>query len=83
MKIKAYDFGQITIDGNTFRNDLKIVGGSIVPDWWRIEGHRLLIADIQDILESKPEVLVVGTGYSGLMSVSEQVKTTWNSWASN
>lgn len=75
MRIETYDFGCITIDGTVFRNDIKIVNGSVVPDWWRLEGHRLSPADIEDVLEAVPEVLIVGTGDPGLMRVSEEVKT--------
>jgi hypothetical protein len=73
MRIEAYDFGSITIDGKTYDRDLKIVGGKIVPEWWRREGHKLLPEDIEDVLEAKPGVLVVGTGYDGLMRVSDAV----------
>jgi len=74
MKIEAYKFGSITIDGIVYKSDLKIVAGEVVPDWWRKEGHNLLLADIQDILQAKPEVLVVGQGDPGLMKVSDEVK---------
>ena len=43
------------------------------PSWWRKEGHKLTINDVEDILREKPEVLVVGTGYSGLMRVQPEV----------
>ncbi len=75
MRIEAYDFGTITIDGKSYTKDLKIVNGKVVPDWWRLEGHNLLLADIGDVLEAKPEVLVVGTGDPGMMKVSGEVRT--------
>ncbi len=73
MRIEAYNFGTITIDGVTYKSDLKIVAGQVIPDWWRKEGHNLLLADIQDILKVRPEVLVVGQGDPGLMMISEEV----------
>jgi hypothetical protein len=73
MKIEAYDFGTITIDGETFTTDLKVVGGRVIAGWWRKEGHNLLPDDIGDILETKPAVLVVGTGHDGLMHISSAV----------
>ena len=75
MKIEAYDFGTITVDGKTYTSDLKIIGDTVLPGWWRIEGHLLKTADILDVLEAAPEVLVVGTGYSGLMAISGEVKS--------
>jgi hypothetical protein len=74
MRIEAYDFGSITIDGKTYGRDLKIVAGKIIPNWWRQEGHNVLPLDLEDVFQARPEVLVVGTGYSGLMAVSQQVK---------
>lgn len=72
MRIEAYDFGTIRIDGKTYTRDLKIIGGKVIADWWRMEGHRIFIPDIEDVLEAKPDVLVVGTGAPGLMTVSEE-----------
>ena len=74
MKIESYDFGSIRIDGEVFTDDVKIVRGTVLPGWWRKQGHNLLPEDIEDILEARPEVLVVGTGYNGLMKVSRAVK---------
>jgi hypothetical protein len=72
MRIEAYDFGTIRIDGKTYTRDLKIIGGKVIADWWRMEGHCIFIPDIEDVLEAKPDVLVVGTGAPGLMTVSEE-----------
>jgi hypothetical protein len=74
MKIEAYDFGSITIDGRTYTRDLKIISGRVIPGWWRNQGHNLLPEDMEDILKAKPAVLVVGTGHSGLMHVSRAVE---------
>ncbi len=74
MRIEHYDFGTITIDGKTYTSDLKIVNRQVVPDWWRRQGHQLDVCDVEDILEAKPSVLVVGTGYSGLMVLSSTLK---------
>ena len=74
MRIEAYDFGSIRIDGEVFTSDIKIVRGVVVPGWWRREGHNLLPEDIEDILEARPDVLVVGTGYNGLMKISRAME---------
>jgi hypothetical protein len=75
MRIEAYDFGTIKVDGETYTGDLKIISNTVFPGWWRLEGHLLKAADIPDVFEAAPEVLVVGTGYSGLMSISAEVKS--------
>ncbi len=68
MKIDGYQFGSITIDGKTYRSDLIIYpDGTINDNWWRQSSHRLTKEDIADLIEKKPEIIVVGTGVSGLM----------------
>jgi hypothetical protein len=36
-----------------------------LTNWWRADGHRLVLADLDDVLEELPERLVVGTGAYG------------------
>ena len=41
MHIDRYDFGQIVIDGVTYRQDVLIWPGHIKKDWWRRQGHQV------------------------------------------
>ncbi|MEW6419718.1 MAG: MTH938/NDUFAF3 family protein [Nitrospirota bacterium] len=72
MKIEHYSFGRIIIDGKTYTSDVIIYPGSVDSSWWRKEGHNLNIADLTNVINAKPEVLVVGTGSSGLMKVPKE-----------
>lgn len=74
MKIDSYDFGQITIDGKRYRKDLIVFLDRVKADWWRKEGHHLQMEDLKEVLEAKPEVLVVGTGYYGAMTVPAETR---------
>jgi hypothetical protein len=67
--IDSYDFGRIVINGKRYNSDLIVFSDRVRDGWWRKEGHRLHVEDLKDVLEFKPEVLVVGTGYSGLMRI--------------
>lgn len=68
--IDKYESGRlIRINGETFHHDVKIIGDVVVGNWWRQQGHRLNAVDIEDILDYRPEVLVIGTGFAGLMKV--------------
>jgi hypothetical protein len=69
MHIDCYEFGSITIDGQTFRNDLLIWPGQIKQDWWRRESHLLQLDDVRDALAAAPQVLIVGKGDPGRMEV--------------
>ena len=72
--IDSYDFGQIVIDGKRYNNDLIVYSGKVKAGWWRKEGHLLKIQDLVEVLEAKPEVLVVGTGYYGAMTVPSETR---------
>ncbi|UCE43827.1 MAG: hypothetical protein JSV57_05615 [Candidatus Bathyarchaeota archaeon] len=72
--IEHYDFGRIIVDGKEYTDDLIIFLERVEDGWWRREGHRLYIEDIREVIEKRPEVLVIGTGYSGLMKVQAETK---------
>lgn len=74
MILKEYKFGEITINDETYENDLYIVDGTIHPNWWRKEGHKLHLEDITEILSSNPHTLVIGTGFYGRMKLTDEVK---------
>ncbi len=67
--IDSYEFGRIVINGKRYSNDLILFPDKVKDGWWRKEGHQIHIEDLKDVLKVKPEVLVVGTGYSGLMTI--------------
>jgi len=72
--IESYNFGRMVIDGNSYASDLIIFPGKINDSWWRISGHSVCLKDIEDVFSEEPEVIIFGTGYSGLMKVEEEVK---------
>ncbi len=72
-KIEKYSFGEIVINGKAYIRDLIIYPDKIKENWWRKEGHSLCIRDIEEVFEYKPEILIIGTGYSGVMDVPENV----------
>ncbi len=72
MKIEHYSFGRITIDGKTYTSDVIIYPDKVDSSWRRKQGHSLHIEDLKYIVPSKPEILVVGTGHTGLMVVPEE-----------
>ncbi len=51
-----------------------IYGNHVNSSWWRKEGHCLQADDIEEILNVKPDVIIVGTGKYGTMKVSNDVK---------
>jgi hypothetical protein len=76
IMIEKYESGRfIRIAGQTYHSDVKIIGGQVKANWWRREGHRLDQTDISDIIENRPDILVIGTGYAGRMQVPESTRS--------
>lgn len=73
-KIEEYRFGCIVIDGRSYSSDVIIDDQGVEPDWWRVHGHSLSPEDVRPILDRNPEILVVGTGASGMMVVTEETR---------
>jgi hypothetical protein len=76
MRVDSYSFGLMKVDGTEYRQDLIVFPDKIRPNWWRSQGHSLAIEDLQDVIEFKPELLVIGTGASGLMDVPASTQKT-------
>jgi len=74
MEIDDCSFGRIKIDGHEYTRDVIIYPNRIDSSWWRKEGHRLQIEDVADILEARPDVMVVGTGQQGSMKIDKEVE---------
>jgi len=74
MNISAYRFGRIDIDGRTYTSDVIVTPERVVDTWWRQQGHSLAVADLGNVVAARPDVLVVGTGYFGRMSISHETR---------
>lgn len=72
--IESYDFGTYIIDGKEYKWDIKIINDK-VHSWTDRKGHIFRIENVKDLTELYPDTLVIGTGYSGLMQVPDEVKT--------
>ena len=74
MRVDQYDFGRIEIAGATYTSDVIISDRHVHAGWRRQQGHRLQVADLDAVIELKPEILVVGTGYYGRMTVPKATR---------
>ena len=74
MVIESYDFGSITIGGRRYTSDVIVLPDRVIDGWWRREGHAVCLEDLEEALKAEPEVLVIGTGYYGLVRVPDDVK---------
>jgi len=73
--IDFYSFGRIVVDGKEYNCDVIIYPDHVDGNWWRKEGHRLQLVDIEKAIEQKPQILIIGTGASGLMEVPKEMES--------
>ena len=73
-RIDSYQFGRIVVDGHTYSSDMIIFPDRVQDTWWIKSSHALTIEDIRGAINENPEVLIVGTGASGMMKVLPEVK---------
>jgi hypothetical protein len=66
-RIESYSFGHIVVDGEEATNDVIVLPGRVVRNWWRRDGHSLVLDDLREVLDELPPRLVVGTGAYGRM----------------
>ena len=73
--IEKYASGHIIVNNIAYHQDLKIIKGQVVDNWWRKTGHLVDLNDMKDVLESSPDIIVIGTGYAENMRVSTDLSS--------
>lgn len=63
-RISGYRFGHVVVDGQTHTRDVIVLPTRVVGNWWREDGHGLVLEDLAGVLDELPERLVVGCGYA-------------------
>jgi len=72
--IDSYRFGLIVVNGKHYTSDVIIFPDRVHDNWWRNTSHQLHLDELSEAIAAKPEVLIVGTGASGLMKVLPEVE---------
>ena len=67
-ELANYDFGRVTIDGRVETRDVIVLPDRVLRDWWRKDGHSLVLEDLDEVLDELPEHLLVGTGAYGRLT---------------
>jgi hypothetical protein len=52
-----------------YRSDVIIFPDRVESNWWRQEGHSLSPQDLTTVVNSQPEIVILGQGSPGLMKV--------------
>ena len=66
----------MTVSGKEYHNDLIVFPDSVLSKWWRVDGHSLAIEDLKEVIDYKPNILVVGKGAAGIMRVPSLTEET-------
>ena len=74
MSLGGYRFGRIELNGVPHHEDLWVCAGRS-GRWWRREGHRVWPEDLAGVLALSPEVVIIGTGFFGMLQVTEEAQT--------
>jgi hypothetical protein len=67
-RIEKYSFGHIVIDGEEHTKDVIILPDRVVSNWWRRDGHSLVMEDLEGVLPDLRKHLVIGSGAYGRMN---------------
>jgi len=73
-RIEEYKFGSITIDGKIYEYDIEVRWTGEVLKWWRGESHVIDVEDVKRAIEQNPELIIIGTGESGLVKATDKAK---------
>lgn len=72
--IEDYSFGEIIIDGKRYTDDVILLGREVRSGWWRNRGHRVVEGDLESVKKYDPELLIIGTGSSGRVTVPSSLE---------
>jgi hypothetical protein len=72
--INSTEFGSITIDGRTYYNDVIVFWDGEIKEARTFIRHLFGNNEFQELMRKGPEVIVVGTGDSGFLKVSDEVR---------
>lgn len=67
-------FGSVAIGGKIWK-DVIVVGEEVIDRYYLgdIESHTISKKELDKLLEGKPEVIIIGTGQSGVLEVPKEI----------
>lgn len=72
--IEEYHFGSIKINGKIYNNDVEVLWTGEVLPWRFKERHVIDVEEVKKAVEKNPEIIIIGTGESGMAEVTEEAK---------
>jgi hypothetical protein len=71
--IDSYNFGYFIIDAKRFDSNVKLMQNKAVKCRY-FENHIIELNDFTDLVDRKPEYIIIGTGASGVVRVPDEIK---------
>lgn len=71
--IDHYEFGEYIINGRKYKYDITIIDGKIGT--WSRDEHMLYVDNVEELVDAKPEYIIIGTGAYGALDVPNDVIT--------
>ena len=73
-QIESYRFARIKVDGEVYNKDLILLPDRIYHRWWRKEGHRVVLEDLEVLEGYDFKYLIIGIGAFGFVKIDDSVK---------
>ena len=74
-RVSSFNFGFIVVDGKQYVYDVLILPDGTVkerePGKGRLGSHSIRGSEIENLVQAQPDVIVVGTGTSGMARLDE------------
>jgi len=70
--IQEHKFGSFVINGRGYLGDIKILDSKV--RYWDRKSHTVSFKDIEELLATYPDVIIIGTGNSELLKVAPEIK---------
>lgn len=74
IKIDFTKFGEVSINGKIYYSDMLVCWDGKIE--FRVKKHIFDMDDFIALLKMKPEVIVIGTGQTGIVKISDEVRQT-------
>jgi hypothetical protein len=71
--IDSFVFGSFVVDGKKFDSNISIING-VARQARYLEGHILVESDFDKLIAARPEIIIIGTGASGVVRVQEEIR---------
>ncbi len=68
--IEKYKFGSIVVNSQEYNHDILVSWQGKVSDWQKETSHDIDLPAIKNALVKSPEIIVIGTGASGVAQLS-------------